>query len=157
MFIACIVGGLVLIASGAMLSRLRPPDWSSDGELSDEHRRPLIRWGRFQRILRLANNALVSIIGGAIVGSAFIPRGRAWGIAWCVILALVLLTIVLAMIDAFSSLAGYRRALPEAARRSMIDRPLLQSKQMPPTSLDPQRLASAQTLGKPASGDGDPR
>lgn len=125
MFIACVVGGCGLIAFSAMLSRLRPPDWNSDGDVSDEHRSALRRWSRFQRLVRLANNALLSIIGGAIVGSAFVPRGRVWGIIWCVILALVLLTILLAMLDAFSSIAGYRRALPEAARRSMLDRDLL--------------------------------
>jgi hypothetical protein len=125
MFIACVFGGCGLIACGAMLSRLRPPDWGNEVDLSEDHRRALRRWSRFQRVIRMANNGLLAVIGGAIVGSAFIPRDRTWGILWCVILGLLLLTILLAMMDALSSFAGYRRALPEAARRSMIDRDML--------------------------------
>ena len=115
---ACLIGGAALIACGMALSRLRPPDWQSDGELTEIHQRAIARWAVLQRVVRIMNNSLLGIIGGAIMASVFVPHGRVWMLLWCAILVLLLVCILFAMIDAFSSLAGYRRALPEAARRS---------------------------------------
>ncbi len=117
-FLACIVGGAFLIVCGVGLSKLRPPDWQSDGDLADAHRSALARWSFIQRVVRLVNNSLLALIGVAIMVSSIVPHGRSWMILWSVILMLLLLSIMLAMLDALSSLASYRRALPEAARRS---------------------------------------
>ncbi len=116
--IACILGGSLLILAGAALSKLRPPNWLDGGEMLEGAQRSIARWSAVQRIVRKLNNGLLAIVGGIIVATAFIPHGRTWMLAWCVILALVMLCIFFAMIDAFSSLASYRNALPEAARRS---------------------------------------
>lgn len=125
--IACIAGGICLVACGIALFRLRPPNWKNDGELVDLVNIKAIEWwSTVQRLVRVANNSLMIFIGIAIASTAFIPHGaqatrdsgRAWMLAWGVILVLLLFCILFAMIDAFSSLAGYRRALPEAARRS---------------------------------------
>lgn len=120
--IACIVGGLGLIACGLGLFRVRAPNWQDDGELAEEERRAIERWSKVQRIVRYLNNSLLMAIGASIAATAFIPHGRRWALAWVAIFVALLVCILLASIDAFSSLAGYRRALPEAARRSFQDR-----------------------------------
>lgn len=119
--IACITGGSLLIASAFWLSRMAPPDWTTHGELLDESQRAIARWATLQRVVRGINNFMVAIIGGAIAAAAFVPHTRYWMLLWCAILAAVMFCIFLAMLDAFSSLAGYRRALPEAARRSFAE------------------------------------
>lgn len=116
--IACVVGGVCLIGTGLALFWLRPPNWQSDGELADVNRKAIERWSGVQRLVRLSNNSLLILIGGLIVTTAFVPHGRVWMLLWSAILVLLLVCILLAMLDAFSSLVGYRRALPEAARRS---------------------------------------
>lgn len=116
--IACIIGGSLLVLSAFWLSRLSPPDWTESGDMSEEPQRAIARWALVQRSVRITNNVLLAIIGGAIAASAFVPHGRTWILLWCTILAAVMLCIFLAMLDAVSSLASYRRALPEAARRS---------------------------------------
>ena len=116
--VACVIGGLCLIGCGFGLSRLRPPNWEIDGELAEVHHKAITRWSSFQRIVRLLNNSLIMIIGALMIASTLVPRGREWMLIWFAILVLLLICILFAMIDAFSSLAGYRRALPEAARRS---------------------------------------
>ena len=118
--IACIVGGICLVGCGIALSYLRPPDWSSDGDLLDDPRRSILRWATVQRWVRLANNSLVALIGVTIFSAAFIPHGRVWIIVWLTILVLLLVCLLFAILDAFSSMAGYHRALPEAARRSFL-------------------------------------
>ncbi len=119
MNIACILAGATLIACGAALSRLRPPEWHNVAKLGEEPLREIAKWASIQRMIRLVNNSLLSMIGGAIVATVFVPRGQAWIGLWCVILLLLLVCILLAMMDAVSSLAGYRRALPEITRRSL--------------------------------------
>ncbi|MEZ6136805.1 MAG: hypothetical protein R3C53_18065 [Pirellulaceae bacterium] len=119
--VACLVGGAALIACAVGLTYLRPPNWQEDGELLDEHQRAIEYWARVQRVVRQLNNGLLGIIGGAIMASVFVPRGRVWMLLWGVILVMLLICILFAMIDAFSSMASYRRALPEAARRSFAE------------------------------------
>ncbi len=116
--IACIIGGTLLVFSAYWLSRLRPPDWTESGDMLEEPQRAIARWATVQKYVRLANNVMLAIIGGAIATAAFVPHGRTWILLWCCILAAVMFCIFLAMLDAVSSLASYRRALPEAARRS---------------------------------------
>jgi hypothetical protein len=118
-FFACLIGGAVLIACGVGLLWVHPPNWQSDGELLELPQKSIARWSRFQRVLRLVNNVLLILIGGSIMASAFVPHGRVWIVLWMANLLLLLLCILFAIIDAFSTLAGYRRALPEAARRSL--------------------------------------
>ena len=107
--------------TGAALFWLRPPNWHSDGEFTEEHRLAIEKWGGIQRFVRYANNSLLILIGSIIVATAFVEHGKVWMLLWSGILMLLLLCIFLAMIDAYSSLASYRRALPEAARRSFTD------------------------------------
>lgn len=111
--------GLALIASSLGLARLRLPNWQSDGELLETPKREIERWGKIQRIVRKLNNGLLALIGAAIFLSSVVPRGRLWMLMWSAILLLLMICVMLAMVDAFSSLASYRRALPEAARRSL--------------------------------------
>jgi threonine/homoserine/homoserine lactone efflux protein len=117
-FIACILGGIGLVASGLWLTRFHPPKWDQEGDTSSDEARAFLRWGSFQRVLRILTNSLLVLIGISIFSAAFVPHGRTWMLLWSVILVLLLVCILFAMIDAFSSLAGYRRALPEAVRRS---------------------------------------
>lgn len=124
----CIVGGFLLIGAAYGLSRLRPPNWHADGDLSEEPQLSIARWAKIQRVVRLLNNSLIALIGIAIIASAFVPHGRSWMLLWSAILLLVLTCILFALLDAFSSLSGYRRALPEAARRSFS-----REQQDPPT------------------------
>ncbi len=115
---ACLVCGLGLIISGIGLRYLSPPDWQVDGELLEEQRRALQGWSRFQRRIRQWNNAQLGLTGACILVTAWVPHGKTWFLLWCGILLLLFSCCVLAMLDALSSVAGYRRALPEAARRS---------------------------------------
>jgi hypothetical protein len=117
-FAACLTGGLGLMICGMALFSLRPPNWKNDGELLEIHRTVIERWALLQRIVRWLNNLMLIVIGGLIAATAFVPHGQVWMLLWSVILLLLLVAILFAMVDAFSSLAGYRRALPEAARRS---------------------------------------
>lgn len=122
-FIACLAGGIALMVCGVALFWLRPPNWQADGDLVDQQRVAIQRWSRVQTAVRWANNVLLVVIGALIACTAFVPHGRTWMLFWSGILLLLLVCILLAMIDAMSSLAGYRRALPEAARRSFSGRP----------------------------------
>lgn len=119
MDIACILAGATLMICGAALSRLRPPDWHNVTKMGEEPLRAIAKWASIQRMIRFANNSLLSMIGGAIIGSVFVPRGQVWVGLWCLILLMLLVCILLAMFDAFSSFAGYRRALPEITLRSL--------------------------------------
>lgn len=120
----CLIGGGLLVICGVALFWLRPPNWQDDGDLVDYHLKAIRRWGMFQRFVRFLNNLLLVSIGVLIVTTAFIPHGpedpsrRTWMSVWSIILLMLLACIILAMVDALSSLAGYKRALPEAARRS---------------------------------------
>ena len=126
--IACIIAGVGLIASGLALFRLRQPNWQDEGDLSDQNRPAIEWWSNLQSFVRNANNILLILMGLMIFASSFFPHGqgsksddRTWMFMWIAILGLVLICIFLAMVDAMSSLAGYKRALPEAARRSFSD------------------------------------
>lgn len=113
----CLTVGLLLVACGFGLSRLRPPDWASEGQLATSGR-VIARWASFQRLVRLLNNGLIAIIGLSIATAGVLPHGRMWFLLWCAILVALLVCILLAFLDALSSLAGYRQAIPEAVRRS---------------------------------------
>lgn len=117
----CIIVGVSLIAAGLAMFLIPQPNWKDEGELVEHHRVAIERWSKVQRYVRKGNNTLIVLIGVLIYASAFMERNRTWGYLWLAILGLVMLCIVLAMIDAMSSLAGYKRALPEAARRSFSD------------------------------------
>jgi hypothetical protein len=117
-FTACLVGGLSLIGCGVALGWLRPPNWQSEGEMVGHQRAAIEWWAKVQRFVRTLNNGMLILIGGLIASTAFIPHGHTWMLVWCGILVLLFGCILLAMVDAMSSLAGYKRALPEAARRS---------------------------------------
>ena len=117
-FFVCLVGGVALVGCGIALFRLRPPNWQNDGDLAGDHLKAIQWWSAIQRYVRLLNNSLLIMIGIAIAATGFVPHGQAWMLLWITILVLLLACILFAMVDAFSSLAGYRRALPEAARRS---------------------------------------
>ena len=67
------------------------------------------------------NNSLLIAIGAIILATAFVAHGKVWMLLWSGVLLLLLICIFLAMLDAYSSLASYKRALPEAARRSFTD------------------------------------
>ncbi len=114
--IACIVGGMLLIACAYGLTRLKPPDWFAGG---GEESKTLLRWSAVQRGVRNVNNAMLAVVGVAIVSTAFIQQMPIKLVVWSGVLVLLMISIVLAMADAVSSLMGYRRALPEAARKSL--------------------------------------
>ncbi|MCA9193740.1 MAG: hypothetical protein KDB03_18335 [Planctomycetales bacterium] len=115
---SCLIGGCALITFGLGLGRIAPPQWHADN-MSDEDLKKLASWASIQKWVRKINNMLFVIMGVAIGASPFVPKGRPWMLLWCVVLLMLLLCILLAMLDAFSSLAGYRRALPDAARKSL--------------------------------------
>lgn len=115
---ACFLAGAALVISGLGLSRLAPPDWGADVDPAFDERKSLARWSAFQWRVRRSNNFLLVLIGAAIAASGTLPRGNAWLVLWFAILVALLVCILLAFLDALASLAGYKRAVPEAARRS---------------------------------------
>ena len=117
-FIACLVGGIAFIGCSFGLSRLRPPNWQADGDLVEVERAAIQWWARVQVGIRRINNSLICLVGVLIISAGCVPHGQAWVILWSAILVLLMICIMLAMVDAISSFAGYKRALPEAARRS---------------------------------------
>jgi len=119
-FFACILGGLALMAVSCGLFLIRPPDWrSEEDKAANPTELTKKRFAGLQRSLRYFNNGLLMFIGGGIFASAFVPHGRGWMLLWTGILISLLLSVLLALIDALTSMAGYRRALPEAARRTL--------------------------------------
>jgi uncharacterized membrane protein len=120
---ACLLGGAALVLSGIGLSRLAPPDWAADVDPAFDERRSIARWSVFQSRVRRFNNILLVMIGAGIAASGLIPHGNAWLVLWFAILVALLVCILLAFLDALSSLAGYRQAVPEAARRSFSRAP----------------------------------
>lgn len=114
---ACLIGGAALLLSGFGLSLLAPPDWTMSGTGLDVER-SIARWSAFQWRVRRSNNLLLMAIGVSIAASGLVPHGNAWLFLWFAILVALLVCILLAFLDALSSLAGYRHAVPEAARRS---------------------------------------
>jgi hypothetical protein len=116
--IACLLGGAALLFSGIGLSRLRAPDWTMGHDTAADAKRIIARWAKFQRSVRTLNNGLLMTIGIIMSASGFVPHGNLWVAMWFLILLILLVCIFLAFLDALSSLAGYREAIPEAARRS---------------------------------------
>ena len=115
---ACLLGGAALVVSGLALSRLAPPDWAADVDPEIDEGQKLARWSAFQSRVRRSNNFLLVLIGTGIAASGMLPRGNVWLVLWFAILVALLVCILLAFLDALASLAGYKRAVPEAARRS---------------------------------------
>lgn len=121
-YFACILGGTALIACGVSLFWVRLPNWHENiATLTDPLAKSAARWAVFQRAVRTINNLLLVIAGGGIVTTTFFAHGRTWMLLWTAVLLTLLLCILFAMIDALTSLAGYRRALPIAARQSLGD------------------------------------
>lgn len=116
---ACIVGGLALISCGGGLFLIRAPDWPQDASHSDALRSSIERWSKFQRGVRFLNNIVLMFAGVAIVLTALVPRGRVWVWLWSSVLLLLMLSILLAMIDALTSLSGYRKSLPRVTESSL--------------------------------------
>ncbi|MEM7477599.1 MAG: hypothetical protein AAF483_21640 [Planctomycetota bacterium] len=108
-----------MVGLGLALARLRPPNWQADGALVDGERMAIQRWARVQQFVRILNNSLICAAGFLIAITGSVPHGKTWLWLWTAILLVLMTCIVLAMVDAISSLAGYKRALPEAARRSL--------------------------------------
>ncbi len=121
-FFACILGGAALFVCGLCLFWVRLPNWhENETTLPEPLLKSATRWALFQKAVRYLNNFLVLLAGCAMVSTAFVAHGRVWMLLWIAILLILLLCILFAMIDALTSLAGYRRALPIAARRSLGD------------------------------------
>ena len=118
-FFACIVGGLALIGCGGGLFLIRAPDWPQDASHSDSLRSSIERWSKFQRGVRFLNNIVLMLAGVVIVLTVLVPRGRVWMLLWSSVLLLLLLSILLAMIDALTSLSGYRKSLPKVTENSL--------------------------------------
>ncbi len=118
-FFACIIGGIALIACGGGLFLVRAPHWPQDETHTDAVRNSIKRWSKFQRGVRFLNNTVLIAAGGAIVSAAFVPHGRTWMLLWSSVLLLLLLSILLAMIDALTSLSGYRKSIPRVAEHSL--------------------------------------
>jgi hypothetical protein len=117
--IACAVGGTLLILCSFGLSRVPTPDWQSEGEFDEKQQKAIGRWAAVQRTVRRTNNILLAVIGCGIIATIFVAADKPRLVLWAAILLLLLLSIGFALLDAVSSLASYRIALPEAARRSL--------------------------------------
>jgi ABC-type multidrug transport system fused ATPase/permease subunit len=116
----CVLGGVCLLVVGIALRRVQPPDWTSK-HLDELQQRKVSGYGKFQNVVRAINNCLISLIGAIIVGTAAVPHGRVWALLWSVVFTLILFCILLAMLDAFSSLLAYRRTLPATMRHTLGD------------------------------------
>ena len=118
-YFACIAGGIALMGCGAGLFLVRAPAWPQDEAPTDKPHDAVTKRSGFQIGVRYLNNFLLIIAGGVIASTPFVPRGRIWMLLWAAILLLLVGCILLALIDALTSLSGYRKALPRAARRSL--------------------------------------
>lgn len=76
----------------------------------------------FQRGVRRCTNILLGLTGTLVFFCAFVPHGRTWMALWLLIFLALLTALLLAGLDAISSMIGYRKAIPEAARRSFAAR-----------------------------------
>ena len=120
--ILCFTAGLVMIASAVGLAFLRAPTWTFDIDATTASGRALERLAGIQQSVRRWTNFLLGITGALVTLSAFIPRGRGWMALWCLILIALLSALMLAAVDAILSVVGYRKAVPEAARRALASR-----------------------------------
>jgi len=119
-FAACLIGGILFLASACGLARLRQPMWqhAEDSSLANTK---LQRWSRFQRGVRRSTNSLLALTGSLVMACAFVPHGPVWMSLWLLVFLALLSILMLAGLDAFLSMAGYRQAVPEAARRSFAN------------------------------------
>lgn len=118
-FFVCIAGGIALMGCGAGLFLVRAPAWPQEESPPDSDQTSETRRSKFQIAVRYLNNALLIVAGGVIFSTAFVPHGRTWMLLWAGILVLLAMCILLAIVDALTSLSGYRKALPHVARRSL--------------------------------------
>ena len=118
----CITGGLVMISGAIGLAFLRPPQWMLGMDTSTKGGQSMERVIAFQRGVRRCTNILLALTGGLVFSSAFVPHGRSWMALWLLIFIALLAALMLAGLDAISSMVGYRKAIPEAARRSFAAR-----------------------------------
>lgn len=118
----CITGGLAMIGGGIALAFVRSPQWALDADTSTKSGRTLQRVIGFQRGVRRSTNILLGLTGGIMLLCAFVPHGRTWMALWLLIFLALLAVMLLAGLDAISSMVGYRQAIPEAARRSFAAR-----------------------------------
>jgi len=118
-FLACILGGVALMGCGVGLFFMRAPEWPQDDSSSEAMRKSITRWTKFQRGVRILNNGLMVAAGAVMVSTGVVGHGRIWMWLWMLILLLLLICISLALVDALTSLSGYRKALPQVARRAL--------------------------------------
>jgi hypothetical protein len=113
--IACTLGGLILIVTSLALARLKSPQWLrlGEGEQAAQRQRESV-----QSLIRRANNAVLGVTGGLIIATGWVPHGKTWMMLWGGVIIALFVAIVLAGFDACSSLVGYKRSIPEVARRS---------------------------------------
>ena len=120
--ILCISGGLVMMGGAVGLAFVRPPQWMFDIDASTRGAKSIQRVAGFQRAVRRCINILLGMTGGVMFFCAFVPHGRTWMALWLLIFLSLLTTLALAALDAISSMVGYRKALPEVARRTFAAR-----------------------------------
>lgn len=111
-------GGLVMIGAIA-LAFVRTPQWMDHSDPASKRGQVIQRWGGIQRVIRRCINAVLGLIGALVFACAFVPQGRAWMAMWLFVFLALLTALLLAGLDAICSIAGYRQAVPEAARRSL--------------------------------------
>ncbi|MGN6545183.1 MAG: hypothetical protein ACTHK7_09060 [Aureliella sp.] len=116
-----ISGGLVMLGA-LVLAFVRPPQWMGDSDPASKPGQTIRRWGGFQRVIRRCINAMLGLIGALVFACAFVPQGRAWMAMWLFVFLALITALLLAALDAVCSVAGYRQAMPEAARRSLAGR-----------------------------------
>ena len=117
----CTAFGAAIVIASRWLAVIRQPDWQSDGDLLARPRKELARWATVQHNLRVVNNHTLLVIGLLIALAGWLPHNQAWAVLWGSILTLVFFVLVMAVLDAICSVVSYRKALPEAARRSFTD------------------------------------
>lgn len=115
----CFLGGLTLMGCGAGLFWMPAPVWPESDSDAPSERNSAARWLKFQRTVRNSNNVLLILAGGAMAATGLVEHGKLWIWLWTAILLALLLCISLAMVDALASLSGYRRSLPQVARRAL--------------------------------------
>ena len=120
--VLCIGGGLVMISGAIGLAFLRAPQWIFGIDTSTIGGRSMQRVVNFQSGVRRSTNILLGLTGGLVLCSAFVPHGRSWMALWLLIFLALLVTVILAGLDAISSMIGYRKSIPEVARRSFAAR-----------------------------------
>lgn len=119
--VLAISGGLVMLGAVA-LALVRPPQWIQESDPNSRRGQMIRRWGGFQRTIRHCINAVIGLAGALVFACAFVPQGRVWMAMWLFVFLALITALVLAGLDALCSVASYRQAMPEAARRSLARR-----------------------------------